>query len=90
MELVSAYLGIEQAHFEERLRVVEVPGGLRDVHLPSLVLQPLVENAIKHGTGHKQAGGSILCGRGQSGVTATVGCASRSRIPARRAPRRDD
>jgi two-component system, LytTR family, sensor kinase len=60
MDLVSAYLGIEQARFEERLRVVlDVPDRLREFRLPSLVLQPLVENAVKHGIGQKQAGGTI-------------------------------
>jgi anti-sigma regulatory factor (Ser/Thr protein kinase) len=60
IDLVSAYLGIEQARFEERLAVVlDVPEPLRAIRLPSLVLQPLTENAVKHGIAHKQAGGRI-------------------------------
>jgi two-component system LytT family sensor kinase len=60
LELVQAYLDIERARFEQRLRVtVDVPPGLRSIRLPPLVLQPLVENAIKHGIGQKQVGGDV-------------------------------
>jgi LytS/YehU family sensor histidine kinase len=60
MSLVSAYLEIEQARFEERLTVsIDVPDSLRDALVPPLVMQPLVENAVKHGITPLAAGGSV-------------------------------
>ena len=60
LELVEAYLDIERARFEERLNViVDVPAVLRRIQVPPLVLQPLVENAIKHGIANKQVGGQV-------------------------------
>jgi two-component system, LytTR family, sensor kinase len=50
LSFVTAYLDIEQARFEERLTVdIEVPAGLHVAVIPTLLIQPLVENAIKHG-----------------------------------------
>lgn len=61
MELVEAYLDIERARFEDRLRVsIDVPDSLREVRIPALVIQPLVENAIKHGISPLSAGGEVI------------------------------
>jgi two-component system LytT family sensor kinase len=60
LEMVESYLEIERARFEQRLRVtIDVPARLRNIQLPPLVLQPLVENAVKHGIAHKQSGGEV-------------------------------
>jgi two-component system, LytTR family, sensor kinase len=60
IEIVEAYLEIERARFDERLLVrIDVPAALKDVRLPPLVLQPLVENAVKHGIGPARRGGSV-------------------------------
>jgi two-component system LytT family sensor kinase len=50
LEFVGKYLEIEQTRFHDRLKVhMDVPPDLLAVYVPSLALQPLVENAIKHG-----------------------------------------
>jgi sensor histidine kinase YesM len=55
MEFVTIYLRLQQQRFPERLRVqLPDPRALPDVWLPSLILQPLVENAVTHGlAGHE-------------------------------------
>jgi two-component system, LytTR family, sensor kinase len=60
LDLIVAYLDIERARFEDRLRVqIEVPSDLREIRIPALVIQPLVENAIKHGISERVAGGEV-------------------------------
>ncbi|MEP7339859.1 MAG: sensor histidine kinase [Acidobacteriota bacterium] len=60
MDLIESYLAIERARFEERLRVViDVPPELRNLRIPPLIVQPLVENAIKHGIAPSKAGGEL-------------------------------
>ncbi|GAA3410708.1 ATP-binding protein [Paenibacillus hodogayensis] len=60
LRLVRAYLYIEKARFEERLRVIWEIDGCEDVQVPFLTIQPLVENAIKHGIMKRNRGGTIL------------------------------
>jgi two-component system LytT family sensor kinase len=51
VEHVTAYLEIEQARFLSQLEVVfDIPDDLRHIRMPAFSLQPVVENAIKHGT----------------------------------------
>lgn len=60
LEFVSNYLLIEQARFRRRLRFEMPPaGGGKDILMPGLTLQPLVENAVRHGIAKRRDGGSI-------------------------------
>jgi LytS/YehU family sensor histidine kinase len=60
LEFVANYLLIEQARFRRRLHFEMPPAGAgRDVLLPGLTLQPLVENAIRHGIAKRREGGLI-------------------------------
>jgi hypothetical protein len=60
LALIAAYLDIERARFEERLRVsIDVPDELLPVRVPPLLVQPLVENAIKHGITPSKFGGEV-------------------------------
>ncbi|MEW6547627.1 MAG: LytS/YhcK type 5TM receptor domain-containing protein [Bacillota bacterium] len=60
IETVMNYVTIEKARMGERLRVdVNVDDEARTVLLPAFTIQPLVENAIKHGLFPKPAGGSV-------------------------------
>lgn len=60
IELVESYLDIERARFDERLRVrVDVPAALKSLRVPPLLLQPVVENAVKHGIAPERRGGEV-------------------------------
>jgi len=69
------YLALMQVRMEERLRVhFDLPDSLADVPVPPLLLQPLVENAIRHGLEPSVAGGRIevMAARGGNTLTLTV------------------
>ena len=57
---LRAYLDIERTRFGERLRIVEtIEPGLESFLVPSLLLQPLAENAVRHGVATRPEGGTI-------------------------------
>ncbi len=58
--IIESYLEIERARFEERLTIeINIAPELLSIRVPSLILQPIVENAVKHGITPKKAGGSV-------------------------------
>ena len=60
VEYLQRYLDIQKVRFGDRLRVsLDIPAGLLGAQVPNLLLQPLVENAIKHGVSKRVAGGEI-------------------------------
>ena len=60
VEYLQRYVDIQKVRFGERLRVsVDIPADLLDAQVPNLLLQPLVENAIKHGIAKRVAGGTV-------------------------------
>jgi len=60
VEYLKRYLGIQKVRFGERLQVsIDIPADLLQTQVPNLLLQPLVENGIKHGVAKRLAGGTI-------------------------------
>jgi len=60
LEFTADYLALESVRFEERLRTrFEIDPAARPIAAPAMLLQTLVENAIKHGIAHLPAGGEI-------------------------------
>ncbi len=61
LELTDRYLEIEQIRFGDRLKIMrQYPEHLPDISLPSLSIQPLVENAIRHGIEPMLRGGCVV------------------------------
>ncbi|KOP65916.1 histidine kinase [Bacillus sp. FJAT-18019] len=59
LSLVRSYIYIEQIRFEERLQVVWEVDDYEELKIPFLSIQPLVENAIRHGVMKRSRGGNI-------------------------------
>ena len=63
LEFLKKYLEIEQMRFHDRLQVeMEISPETLDACVPNMILQPLVENAIKHGIAPRSTGGKIEIG----------------------------
>jgi two-component system, LytTR family, sensor kinase len=73
MRILDLYLEIERTRFEDRLSVhYDVPAELLVAMVPNLVLQPLVENAIRHGIGRRSGAGWIAITAERYGETLVV------------------
>jgi sensor histidine kinase YesM len=60
LEIVRSYLEIEKVRFGDRLRFeIKADASLNDLQIPPLLIQPLVENSIKHGIAAEPLGGSV-------------------------------
>lgn len=60
VEYLQRYLDIQKVRFGERLQIsIDIPAELTRAQVPSLLLQPLVENAIQHGISKRVAGGMV-------------------------------
>jgi signal transduction histidine kinase len=70
LDFVRRYLSIEQARFGDRLRAKwDVSADTRDLPVPGLILQPLVENAVGHGLAPVPRGGTVrIAARMEDGV----------------------
>lgn len=73
MDFLSRYLEIEKMRFEERLQVeFAIDRSTLDARVPNLILQPLVENALKHGLGRRSSAGLIRIEAGRSNATLSM------------------
>ena len=75
LDLARNYLELERVRFSDRLRVeIEIQAGCENCAVPALLLQPLVENAVKHGIAGLVEGGTIRleARRDAAGVVVTV------------------
>jgi GAF domain-containing protein len=60
LEVVCAYLDVEQARFGDRLATrIEASGEARQMRIPAMIVQTLVENAVKHGVGRIRTQGVV-------------------------------
>src|SRR5205814_6460551 len=60
LEIVESYLAIERVRFADRLRVdINLDPSALDGLVPCFLLQPIIENAIRHGIAHCENGGCI-------------------------------
>ena len=61
MEFLAPYLAIQKIRFGEKLMIeIEIEPEVQYATVPSLFLQPLIENAIRHGISHRASGGAVI------------------------------
>ena len=73
LDFTEKYLDIQKARFGDRLSfTLDVSEDLRSAQVPSLILQPMVENAVKHGIAKRVRGGAIHIAAARSNGTLTL------------------
>ena len=61
INFVKQYLELEKARFENRLQVkINITKNILDIQIPPMIIQPLVENAVKHGISSLIEGGEVM------------------------------
>ena len=83
IELAQRYLAIEQVRFGERLRVTwDIEAAVGAARVPPLVLQPLVENAVKHGVEPSRNGARVhISARARQGLVRVVVSNTMAEVP---------
>jgi signal transduction histidine kinase len=70
LDFLRGYLEIEQTRFQDRLTIdIDVPAAALYAQVPNLILQPLVENAIRHGLATRPGAGNIQIRAAVNGET---------------------
>lgn len=74
LQFLKQYLDIEQIRFQERLTIdIKVDPALNDCLVPHLILQPIVENAVKHGVESREDTGCIeICAQRANGMLELI------------------
>src|SRR5205823_4769160 len=74
LEMLDLYLEIMKARFQDSIQVrKDIDARAKQAMVPSLLLQPLVENAFRHGAGQKTEGGLIeILGSARNGTLSLV------------------
>jgi two-component system LytT family sensor kinase len=73
IQFIENYLAIEQMRFGDRLKIeLAVEPETRSFHVPPLILQPLIENAVRHGLAPQISGGLIRLSSWRSGATLEI------------------
>lgn len=73
IDFLQKYMDIQQFRFAERLRYqIDIPAALMKAQVPDFIVQPLVENAIKHGISKRARGGELKVSASRDGALLTL------------------
>lgn len=88
LEFLDRYLAIQLIRFSDRLKVVrEMPGELADAMVPTLILQPLVENALVHGISAQTSAGTVTIRAIRRGERLVLTVTDRTDVTPERRPK---
>lgn len=88
LELLERYIGIQRVRFQDKLNIdFDLGDEVKRALVPSLLLQPLVENAIRHGIGPRATPGHVWVSAHRSGETLAIEVRDDGVGPSARRPR---